>query len=67
MKISCTYVKPSKTKRAFKEKKKVYDSYSSSKSSGGSDSDTSDIARFKKEHKIDTLYEPDDDRPKIVI
>jgi signal transduction histidine kinase len=43
-----------------------HDSYSSNKSSA-SDSENSEKSTFNKEHKIDSLYDPDPLRDKIVI
>jgi hypothetical protein len=43
-----------------------HDSYSSEKSSG-SDSENSERSKFTKEHKIDSLFDPDTTTDKIVI
>ena len=46
---------------------KPYDSYSSDRSSGSNSSSDSEESEFKKEHKIETLYRPDDTKDKIII
>jgi hypothetical protein len=65
IKIVCTYVKPGK-KRSTSNRYTGHDSYSTEKSSA-SDSDNSENSQFNREHKIDSLFDPDPVREKIVI
>jgi signal transduction histidine kinase len=65
IKIVCTYIKAGK-KRPINLKYVGHDSFSSEKSSESS-SDDSESSNFRKEHLIDSLYDPDPSRAKIVI
>jgi signal transduction histidine kinase len=67
--IQCKFVpKLSDVTTTQKKKKRVRDSYSSDKSSkSGSESNGSDASKFMMEHNIDTLFEPEENRDKIVI
>ena len=67
IKIVCTYVKPGK-KKGVGNKYTGHDSYSSEKSSASeNDSENSENSQFNREHKIDSLFDPDPVREKIVI
>ena len=69
IKIVCTYVKPGK-KNTVQNKYTGHDSYSSKSEKSSSDSENSqnsENSQFNKEHKIDSLFDPDPIREKIVI
>ena len=67
IKIVCTFVKAG-MHRSRNLKYVGHDTYSSAKSSSSdSDSENSENSSFNKEHKIDSLFDPDGERDKIVI
>jgi hypothetical protein len=68
IKIVCTYVKPGVKKQT--NKYTGHDSYSSQSNKSSSDtenSQNSENSQSNKEHKIDSLFDPDPIREKIVV
>jgi len=66
VRILCQYIPKGKKQKSSRQRSK-HDSYSSEKSSDSDASKLSEDCLFLKEHDVDTLFEPDAHRNKIVI